>query len=305
LLRDRYAYDGIVCADWGVITDVTMPNGYVWPARAWGVEHLGRAERVRKALDAGVDQFGGETATDLVVGLVGSGDISESRIDVSARRILRLKFDLGLFDNPYVDADAVAASVGKPAWRKLGHESQQRAMTLLKNAATDHGPALPLPGNSLRIFAAGIDPAAIAPFATTVETPEAADLAILRIATPWYPVDSENPFALGFHHGDLDFKGEEKRELMQLLETVPTVVVIYLDRPAVIPDIAGAAAAVIADYGASDQAVTEVLFGMARPEGALPFELPSSMAAVRQQLADVPADSSEPLFPTGFGLRYE
>jgi beta-glucosidase len=89
------------------------------------------------------------------------------------------------------------------------------------------------------------------------------------------------------------------------METVPTVLVIYLDRPAVIPDLVSRAAAVIAEFGASDQAVAAVLFGKAGPEGSLPFELPSSMAAVRSQLADVPGDSEEPLFESGFGLRYE
>ncbi len=57
-------------------------------------------------------------------------------------------------------------------------------------------------------------------------------------------------------------------------------------------------------YGASDRAVAEVLFGIAQPEGRLPFELPSSMEAVRKQYADVPDDSENPLFERGFGLGY-
>ena len=116
--------------------------------------------------------------------------------------------------------------------------------------------------------------------------------------------ESDNSFARGFHHGDLDFKSERKQEILDLLKTVPTIVVIYLDRPAVIPEIVDAASVVIADFGASDQAVAEILFGIARPEGRLPFELPSSMDAVRKQLADVPDDSDQPLFETGFGLAY-
>ncbi len=77
---------------------------------------------------------------------------------------------------------------------------------------------------------------------------------------------------------------------MDLLKKVPTIVNIYLDRPAVIPDIAGASKALIADFGASDKNVCEVIFGNARPTGKLPFELPSSMEAVRNQLTDVPYD---------------
>jgi len=305
MLRGKYAYDGVVCADWGIITDRTMSNGYLWPGRAWGVEHLSRAQRIRKALDAGIDQFGGETASDLVVDLVASGELSEARIDISARRILRMKIALGLFDDPYVDVDAVAAQVGTAEARLLGHESQMRAMTLLKNPNAESKPVLPLLTDSLSVYAEGIDTAAISPYANIANSPEEADVAILRINTPWYPVESDNPFAKTFHHGDLDFKGERKTEILDLLQTVPTIVVIYLDRPAVIPDIVKNASAVIANYGASDRAVAEVLFGIAKPEGRLPFELPSSMEAVRKQHADVPGDSENPLFESGFGLAYQ
>ena len=107
-----------------------------------------------------------------------------------------------------------------------------------------------------------------------------------------------------FHHGDLDFKGEAKEHIMGVLNKVPTIVDIYLDRPAVIPDITNAAKALIGDFGASDKNVCEVLFGHAQPLGKLPFELPSSMEAVRNQLTDVPYDSESPLFEFGYGLRY-
>ncbi|GAB4411725.1 MAG: hypothetical protein OHK0039_17160 [Bacteroidia bacterium] len=145
----------------------------------------------------------------------------------------------------------------------------------------------------------------MAAYATVVATPAEADLAIIRLRTPWYPVESDVAFARGFHHGDLDFKGEEKDRILALLKTVPTVVDIYLDRPAVIPDIAAAARAIIADYVASDRSVCEVLFGNTAPCGRLPFELPSSMEAVRRQQTDVPHDSENPLFGYGFGLSYE
>ena len=133
LLRERYDYDGVVCTDWGLITDAHLP-GAVWPARAWGVEHLSRVERVRKALAAGVDQFGGESCPELVVELVKTGAISEARLDQSVRRLLRLKFQLGLFDNPFVDEAHVAQVFGHPDSVLAGAISQTRAMTLLKNA---------------------------------------------------------------------------------------------------------------------------------------------------------------------------
>jgi beta-glucosidase len=95
LLREKYQYDGVVCTDWGLITDVHMPDT-VWPARAWGVEHLPEVERVWKVLEAGVDQFGGESCPQYIVELVNTGRITEARVDESVRRLLRLKFHLGL-----------------------------------------------------------------------------------------------------------------------------------------------------------------------------------------------------------------
>ncbi|KGE87595.1 MAG: glycoside hydrolase family 3 protein [Phaeodactylibacter xiamenensis] len=301
LLRNKYQYDGVVCTDWGLLTDVPMGPDVIWPARAWGAEHLSEAERVQKIIDAGCDQFGGENCPELVLQLVEAGKLSEERIDESARRLLRQKFQLGLFDNPFVDETQVGERIGKPDYRKLGDVSQQMAMTLLKNEAG----TLPLQPNVHKVYIEGMDSSVVARYATVVDSPEEADFAILRLNTPWYPADTKNPFALSFHHGDLNFQGKEQARLMELMGKVPTIVDIYLDRPAVIPDIAGASKALIADFGASDQNVCEVLFGNARPQGKLPFELPSSMEAVRNQLTDVPYDSEDPLYKFGYGLNYK
>lgn len=299
LLREKYQYDGVVCTDWGLITDVDFGSS-IWPARAWGVEHLSEVDRVKKVIEAGVDQFGGESCPEHVVELVKTGQISEKRIDQSVRRLLRLKFQLGLFDNPFVDPALVGQTFGLPASTAAGEASQKRAMTLLKN----EGRLLPLKGQP-KIFVKDIDASTAAQYGEVVDTPEAADFAILRLQTPWVPVETDNFMAKSFHHGDLDFKGEAKAEILKLLNTVPTIVVIYLDRPAVIPEIAAAARALLADYGASDTSVLDVIFGKAQPEGKLPFELPSSMEAVRNQKEDLPYDSESPLYAYGFGLRYE
>jgi beta-glucosidase len=296
LLRQKYHFDGVVCTDWGLITDAHM-MGVIWPARAWGVEHLSQPERVLKALDAGVDQFGGESCPQYVVELVQTGRLSETRIDQSVRRLLRLKFQLGLFDNPFVDESQVPQVLGDPMSAAAGLASQERAMTLLKNESQ----VLPL-GGQPKIFVKNINPAVAASYAEVVTDPQLADFAILRLDTPWVPIENGNPFARGFHHGDLDFKCQAKAEILALLQAVPTIVVIYLDRPAVIPEINAAARAVLGEYGASDAAVLNVIFGKACPQGKLPFELPGSMEAVRQQMEDVPHDSQNPLYPFGFGL---
>ena len=115
---------------------------------------------------------------------------------------------------------------------------------------------------------------------------------------------NNNLMARMFHHGDLDFKGTKKDSILQLLNTVPTIVDIYLDRPAVIPEINAKAKGLLADFGASDAAVLDVIFGKVKPGGQLPFELPSSMEAVRNQKEDVPYDSKDPLYKFGFGLSY-
>jgi beta-glucosidase len=206
---------------------------------------------------------------------------------------------LGLFDNPFVDEDEVSKVLGRPESIAAGLVSQQRAMTLLKNEDL----VLPLQGQP-KIFVKNIDPSVAAQYAEVLATPEEADFAILRLETPWVPVETKNSFARGFHHGDLDFKGQVKAEILDLLRTVPTIVVLYLDRPAVIPEINQSARALLAEYGASDIAVLDVLFGKTNPEGKLPFELPSSMEAVKNQMADVPYDSENPLYQFEFGLSY-
>src|SRR5579871_2501277 len=297
LLRNKYHYDGVVCTDWGLITDVNL-GGSVWPARAWGVENLSREDRVKKVIDAGVDQFGGEDCPEIVVQLVKSGKISEARIDESVKRLLRQKFELGLFDNPFIDEAKATQIVGKPEFVKAAEESQRRAMTLLKNEK------LPLKQGQLKIYVKNVDPKVAAQYGTVVDKPENADIAILRLNTPYYPVESPIMMARMFHHGDLDFKGSEKDSILQLLNKVPTIVDIYLDRPAVIPEISAKAKGLLADFGASDAAVLDVIFGRYKPGGHLPIELPSSMEAVRNQKEDVPYDSKDPLYKFGFGLSY-
>ena len=105
LLRGELGYDGVVVTDWAIVTD-TVVGSFVSSARAIGVEDLADWERVVKIIDAGCDQLGGESRPELLVHLVNSGLVSESRVDTSVRRVLREKSLLGLFDTPYVDEDA-------------------------------------------------------------------------------------------------------------------------------------------------------------------------------------------------------
>jgi len=296
LLREKYGFDGVVCTDWGLISDGRI-LGIRMPARAWGVEHLSRLERTQKAIEAGVDQFGGEACPEVIVQLVHEGKIREARIDQSIRRLLREKFKLGLFDNPYLDVDAAEKIVDNSEFRKVGELAQRKSIVLLKNDKQ----TLPLK-NGLKIYVEGIKPEAIAQYGEVVNDVSKADIAILRLVTPY---EKRKGFIERFFHaGDLDFKEPEKTRILNILNKVPTVVDIYLERPAVIPEIAEKSAALLGNFGAKDDAVLDVIFGKFAPQGKLPFELPSSMEAVRNQKEDVPHDSENPLFEFGHGLSY-
>ncbi|MYH66579.1 MAG: glycoside hydrolase family 3 protein [Chloroflexi bacterium] len=296
LLREEMGFDGVVCTDWGVLTDDNI-MGMPFPARAWGVEHLTVSERIVKALEAGVDQFGGESCPEMIVELARAGKVSEARIDASARRLLRDKFRLGLFERCTVDAAAAADVAGSPAFRAAGESAQRRSMALLKNDG-----CLPLRGRP-KLYIENIDPAIAGEYGDVVNSPEAADFAILRLQTPFQP---RSDFFLEqmFHQGDLDFKEPELSRLLAIMARVPTIVDIYLERAAVIPEIAAAATGLLANFAVSDAAALDVIFGRAKPEGKLPFELPRSMEAVRAQRSDTPRDSQDPLFAYGHGLSY-
>ncbi|MEJ7653801.1 MAG: glycoside hydrolase family 3 N-terminal domain-containing protein [Chloroflexia bacterium] len=301
MLRGRFGFDGMVCTDWGLLTDKEI-GGTVMVARAWGVEHLSVEERTAKAIEAGVDQFGGEACPDVVVALVQAGVVSAARLDESLRRLLRDKFRLGLVDDPYLDLDAAERIVGSEAFLLAGVEAQRRSIVLLKNGDAPGGKALPL-GAERSIYVENVSAEAAAAYGRVVSSVEDADVAILRLATPYEPrvTDFLESF---FHAGDLSFPAEELSRILGILARVPTVVDVYLERAAVIPEIAAQAAALLASFGSSDEALLDVIFGRHSPSGKLPFELPSSMEAVREQKEDLPYDSESPLFPFGHGLAY-
>ena len=217
------------------------------------------------------------------------------------RRLLREKFRLGLFDNPYLDVEQSLATVGKPEFRAAGEQAQRKSIVLLKNG--QETPILPRQDRP-KIYIEGVNAAVAAQYADIAETIDKADLAILRLKAPFEQRNNGDFLESFFHAGDLDFKEPEKSRLLAILAQVPTIVDIYLDRPAVIPEIAAQSAALLANFGASDAAVLDVIFGRFAPSGKLPFELPSSMEAVRKQKEDLPYDSENPLFSFGYGLSY-
>ena len=314
LLRDRYHFQGVVVSDWSITENcknecIDGAAAGVQPSikpgefgMSWGVENLTVAQRYAKALDAGIDQFGGVSDSGIIVNLVRQGLVPETRIDLSARRLLVQKFEQGLFENPYVDAAVADATVGKASFKQAALEAQEHSMVLLTNRKAI------LPQLTARkVFLSGVDPkAATSAGLTVVSTAAEADFAIVRLSAPFQQLHPGYFFGSRQHEGDLDFKADDPQFMLfeNTAKEVPTVAAIYLDRPAILTTIVTDAAAVLVNFGTSDEALLAVITGKARPEGKLPFELPRAMDAVRAQKPDVPHDSTSPLFPIFAGLSY-
>lgn len=312
-LRGKHGFRGIVISDWAITNDCseTCRNGFpegqkpsfIGFSTAWGVEDLAKVDRYAKGVNAGLDQFGGVEDTAELVAAVKAGKISQARIDDAARRILAIKFEQGLFENPYVDPKAATVVVGSKAFVAEGRAAQSAALTLLENK----NGLLPLKAAGRKAWLKGVSAeAARAHGLVPVDDLAQADLAIIRTATPFQTLHPNFTFGSFQHEGDLSFKnGAADYEAIKAASAkVPTIVAVYLDRPAILTNVRDKAAALIGDFGSGDEAFLDALTGKAPPRGKLPFELPSSMAAVEAQAEDAPHDSQAPLYPIHFGLTY-
>jgi len=298
LLREKLGYDGVVVTDWELVNDNHVGD-QVLPARAWGVEHLDPHGRMELILHAGADQFGGEECVEVLLDLVKEGRVTEERIDESARRLLAVKFRLGLFDDPYVDEDLAATTVGRADFRDAGYAAQARSVTVLQDGADGLPSVLPL-ARGCRVYAENVSDEAVAAVGTRVATPEEADVALVRLMAPFEP-RSDLFLESWFHQGSLDFPPGLVSRLARVADRCPLVVDVVLDRPAVLTPLLSFASAVVGSYGASDAALLDALTGTIAPEGRLPFDLPRSMEDVRRKGEDVPG-FADPLFAFGHGL---
>jgi beta-glucosidase len=140
LLRNKYGYDGVVCTDWNVTKLHTSMDSFL-DGKSWGVENLSLGELHYKALMAGVDQYGGVNDMKPILeayqlGIKEHGEAKiRARMEQSAVRLLRNIFQVGVFENPYLNPEETKAIVGKPEYMKAGYEAQLKSVVLLKNQA--------------------------------------------------------------------------------------------------------------------------------------------------------------------------
>lgn len=138
LLREELGYDGVVCTDWGITHDIGETEE-TFAGKCWGVENLTEAERHFKALEAGVDQFGGNNNVEPVMEAYQmccdqyGKAAADARFRRSAYRLLLNIFRTGLFENPYLDLEESRQTVGCSAFREKGYQSQLKSVTMLKN----------------------------------------------------------------------------------------------------------------------------------------------------------------------------
>ena len=294
LLREELGFSGVICSDWGIIT-----------GRHWGVDELSIADRYEKSINAGIDQYGGETETSYLIKLIKENIISEGRINESVKRILVNKFELGLFDEPYVDENKIKDRVNTKKSIEAGLDAQRKSIVLLENNG-----ALPLK-KGMKIFVDGLDSNIAKDFGVLVKDPSDADVIIMYIHTVFNGNQEsglnrvfDNFLSTLFPNGDLNFNSEIHTRVENYSKDKELIVVVDLNRPAILEDIKKLSSSLIGTFGVSDRIMFEGIFGEFSPTGKLPFEIPSSMESVLNQKEDVPDDSLNPTYEMGYGISY-
>lgn len=303
LLRGEMGYTGIIQTD-------------------WGLNFVG-------ATNAGADILGGagvRSTRQLV------DEVDEARLTDACRRILIAKFQMGLFENPYVDEAAAEQIVGSEANRAIAKEAAAKSFTLVKyeNAASLAGQQFIVTGelaNDVRCLNSGwtakepveiegttilqaLQAKAGADNVTYIET--AADVpADLSGVTAVVVVGEKS----GTHEpawgtATLEFP-QEQTELIEALDKAGAnvVAVVVMNRAYVLSPIAEAADSVLLVYRpgvtCGAEAVADTLFGENAITGKLPFQIPASMEQVLAQREDLPKDIVDPLYEYGFGIETE
>ena len=305
LLRNELGFKGIINSDTGPIE--MMP---------WGAENLSIKERYKKTLEAGVNIYSGSADPAPLLEIVKSGIVDIKLVDNSVFRLLMEKFQLGLFENSYVDEDAAEKIVGNAKFQSKADLAFRKSIVLLRNEAK----ALPLKPKTKIYFESYFQKRGASSsnvYQTTenkydvefVKTPEEADVILVWI-TPGSKslFDSDgSPLYLSLSKNAVDVDYINK-----LTSKKPTVLVINYSNPWVIDEIyndknKGNIKAVLATFGTTAEAVLDVVTGKFNPTGKMPFTTPISEIAAQNQQSDVPGylkGDAYPLFKYNEGMSY-
>ncbi len=306
LLRDSLKFTGIINSDTGPIE--MMP---------WGAENLTIVERYQKTLEAGVNLYSGTADPTKLLETVQSGKVDIKLVDNSVYRLLMEKFQLGLFENPYVDEAAAEKIVGNANFQAKADLAMRKSIVLLRNESK----TLPIKprtkvylesyfqktgGKASNIYSNEKNTSNV----EFVKTPEEAELIVVWInpgAKSLFQSDG-SPLLLSLSKNAVDIN-----YINQLSAKKTTVLAINYTNPWVIDEIYNDAdkkniKGVIATFGTTLDALVDVLTGKFNPSGKMPFTTPISEAVVEKQLSDVPGflkGSNYGLFKFNEGIRYQ
>nr|MCU0401597.1 glycoside hydrolase family 3 C-terminal domain-containing protein [Algoriphagus sp.] len=273
-----------------------------------------------------------------LLALVESGKLSQSRVDLSVTRLLKEQFELGLFENPYVDPNRAAYIVGNASFQRKADLAQRKSIVLLENKSV-LPLAQPKGQDTLQIFTMGMNAALFKDRAwanykvTTGEYNKSkgeklpaiskdTDFAIIRVQITNDP-GTDRRFG-GALPEELNFLSlsemakskswkispslEDIQSVMETLGPEKTILAIDFRQPYVLDEASGVlnAGGLLATFGVSDAALMDIIMGKFNPTGKLPYALAKTSAAVIAQEPDAPGyPEKDTLFPFGFGLNYK
>jgi beta-glucosidase len=307
ILRTQFGFKGIINSDTGPIDN--MP---------WGVEKLTIPERYQKALEAGVNIFSGITDPSVLLEVAKSGKVDMALMDNSVLRLLNEKFELGLFENPYVDAVAAEKIVNNAGFREKADIAMRKSIVLLRN----NNGALPLKPKTKVYFeslmrnargpvsdAPNVYPANDNKFDVEfVKTPGEADVLILWLQPTGNSLfgSTGEPISLSLSKCGVDIS-----YVNNLSAQKPSILVINYTNPWVINEVYNDKTTnvkgVLATFGTTSDALLDVITGKFNPTGKMPFSTPVSDQAVADQKEDVPGymeGKGYALFNYDEGLSY-
>jgi beta-glucosidase len=288
LLRTQMGFKGIINSDTGPLT--SMP---------WGVEKLTKKERYKKAIEAGVNIFSGESDPKLLIEIIDSGMVDKKLIDNSVLRLLNEKFALGLFENPYVDVDYAEKTVNNEKFRERAALALRKSIVLLRNDKD----ALPLKSKT-KVYFESLQRNARGPASEVpnvyllndnkydvefVKTPAEADALILWLQPTGNSLfgSTGEPISLS-----LSKCGVDVAYINKLTAKKPTILVVNYTNPWVINEVYNEKTknivGVLATFGTKADALLDVITGKFNPSGKMPFSTPVSDLAVENQKEDVP-----------------